>query len=42
MPLYGANPIIHQIGSFVIVGFVLSPLVTSLFLVLRRKNLMIL
>ena len=42
MPLYGANPMIHQVGSFVIVSFVLSPMVVYLFSMLREKNIVIL
>lgn len=41
MPLYGANPMIHQVGSFVLVSFVLSPMVVG-FVYLLRKNKMLL
>lgn len=42
MVLYGDNPIIHQIGSFVIVTFFISPLIVYGFAYLRRHNLRIL
>ncbi len=42
MVLYGNNPIVHQIGSFVIVTFVISPLIVYGFAFLRKHNIMIL
>lgn len=42
MPLYGANPMIHQVGSFVIVSFVLSPMVVVLVSLLRRNKMFLL
>ncbi len=40
--LYGANPMIHQIGAFVVVGFIISPLIVHFFLFLRKHNIHIL
>ena len=42
MTLYGDNPIIHQIGSFCIVSFVMCPLVVLLFSALRARSINIL
>lgn len=42
MHLYGNNPIIHQIGSFIVVSFVLSPIVVFFFQYLRKRNIRIL
>ena len=42
MQLYGANPLKHQIGSFVVVSFINSPLVVFLFVFLRKRNISIL
>lgn len=39
MHLYADNPGYHQIGSFVLVSFVLSPLVVKLFVFLRNKGI---
>lgn len=41
MVLYDNNPIYHQIGSFILVSFVLSPIVTLLFTFLRKKGIRI-
>lgn len=38
MTLYGDNPMIHQVGSFCVVSFVMSPLVVLLFSALRARN----
>lgn len=37
--LYQDNPMIHQIGSFVVVTFIVMPLVTCFFLFLRKKGI---
>lgn len=42
MVLYGNNPKIHQIGSFVLVTFILSPMIVCLFAYLRKHNIRIL
>lgn len=42
MELYGMVPAIHQIGSFFVVSFVLSPLVVYLFKILRRYKVSVL
>ncbi len=42
MQLYGDNPVIHQVGAFVVVSFLLSPAVVCLFEFLRKKNIRIL
>lgn len=42
MQLYANNPIVHQIGSFVAVSFIGSPLVVLLFKFLREKSIRIL
>ena len=42
MVLYGDNPMFHQIGSFIIVTFIISPLIVEGFAYLRRHNLRIL
>jgi fucose 4-O-acetylase-like acetyltransferase len=42
MELYGDNPLIHQLGSFIMVSFVISPIIVSLFLYLRNRNIIIL
>lgn len=42
MELYGDNPWIHQIGSFVVVSFIISPLVVYIFLTLRKQNINVL
>lgn len=42
MELYGSNPLEHQIGSFVIVSFVLSPLTVLLFKWMESHNLKLL
>lgn len=39
MKLYDNNPIVHQIGSFVVVSFVLSPLIVWIFTMLRKKGI---
>ena len=41
MKLYDNNPIVHQIGSFVVVSFVLSPLIVWVFILLRKKGIYI-
>ena len=42
MTLYGDNPIIHQIGSFFVVSFLMSPAIVLLFTRLRERNINIL
>lgn len=42
MVLYGDNPTIHQIGSFIIVTFIISPLIVYGFAYLRRHHIRIL
>lgn len=42
MKLYDNNPMIHQVGSFVVVTIVLSPIVVSLFSSLRKLGFKIL
>lgn len=42
MVLYGGNPIIHQLGSFILVTFVLSPLTVYFFQFLRDKGIRVL
>lgn len=42
MELYANNPIYHQIGSFVVVSFIVSPLIVILFNQLRNKGIRIL
>ena len=42
MELYANNPIYHQIGSFVVVTFIISPLIVLLFTQLRNKGIRIL
>lgn len=42
MVLYGANPIIHQFGSFLIVTFVITPITIYFFRLLEHKGIMIL
>lgn len=39
MELYGDNPIYHQLGAFVIVSFVISPMLVILFDFLRKRNI---
>lgn len=39
MELYGTNPLVHQIGSFLIVAFVLSPITVLFFKWLESKNI---
>ena len=39
MVLYESNPIRHQVGSFVLVTFVLSPIITYLLLNIRKRNI---
>lgn len=42
MKLYESNPIAHQIGSFIVVTFILSPLIVYVFLFLRKKEIYLL
>lgn len=42
LALYDNNPMIHQIGSFMIVTFIISPLIVYGFAYLRRHNISIL
>ena len=42
MALYDNNPMIHQIGSFIIVTFIISPLIVYGFAYLRKHNIRIL
>ena len=42
MVLYDNNPIIHQIGSFIVVTFMISPLIVYGFAYLRKHNIRIL
>lgn len=42
MILYGDNPMIHQVGSFLIVTFLISPLIVYGFVYLREHNIRIL
>ena len=39
MELYGMNPLIHQVGSFLVVTFFLSPLIVLFFGYLKRKGI---
>lgn len=41
MKLYDNNPIVHQIGSFIVVSFVLSPLIVWMFSMLRKNGIQI-
>lgn len=42
MVLYGDNPMIHQAGSFLIVTFLISPLIVYFFTFLRNHNIKLL
>ena len=42
MTIYGNNPIIHQIGSFLLVTFIMCPLVVIIVRGLRKRNINIL
>ena len=41
MTLYGRNPFCHQLGSFLLVSFILSPITVLLFLELKKRGLKI-
>lgn len=42
MVLYGDNPMIHQVGSFMVVTFIISPILVFTFYFLRKHNIKLL